>query len=305
MLARTVMQPAPPITFGLKAAGWYAACERSWERLSSAFDAALVLQFGGPSGTLAGLGVKSLDVSAALARELELSNPEAPWHAQRDRLAALVAACGVYTGALGKIARDVTLMMQAEVAEASEPGGGSSSMPHKRNPAGCAIALAAATRLPGLVSTFLAGLPQEHERGVGGGHAEAPTIAAAVQATGAALQAMREVIEGLRVDADRMRANLEATGGVVFAERAMTLLAPRLGRDTAERAIAEALAAQRSSGRPFREALAAIPAVANVIAAADLASLDSPDAYVSAAEAFRLRLLAEEQVTRSKKEDGD
>ena len=118
-----------------------------------------------------------------LARELGLADPGAPWHAQRDRLAALMAACGVYTGALGKIARDVSLLMQDEVAEAAEPptGGGSSTMPHKRNPAGCAMALAAATRVPGLVAAFLSGMVQEHERGVGGWHAEAPTVAAVVQ----------------------------------------------------------------------------------------------------------------------------
>ena len=176
MLARTLLQPAPPITFGLKAAGWLAAASRGQARLKAAFREACVVQFGGASGTLAALGAAGPDVAKALAAELELPLPDAPWHAHRDRLAHLVGACGVYAGTLGKIARDISLLMQHEVGEASEPGGGSSSMPHKRNPAGCAIVLAAANRLPGLVSAFLSGMVQEHERGLGGWHAESSTI---------------------------------------------------------------------------------------------------------------------------------
>ena len=149
MLGRTLLQPAPPTTFGLKAAGWLAGASRGWSRFKHARHEACVLQFGGASGTLAALGDRGLVVADALARELGLPAPDAPWHAYRDRLAALVAACGIYTGVLGKMARDVSLLMQSEVGEAAEPGGGSSTMPHKQNPVGCAIALAAATRMPG------------------------------------------------------------------------------------------------------------------------------------------------------------
>lgn len=295
MLARTLLQPAPPTTFGLKAAGWFGAVSRSGTRMAAAFDEACVLQFGGASGTLAALGAHGPAVASELARELALPNPGAPWHAHRDRLASLVAACGVYTGTLGKIARDVALLMQDEVAEAAELGGSSSSMPHKRNPAGCAIALAAATRVPGLVSAFLSGLPQEHERGLGGWHAEAATVSAVVQATGSALASMAETIETLRVDPNRMRANIAATDGIVFAERAMMLLAPALGRDAASRVIADAIDAARREPGGFAAALAANADVQAVLAPADLSTLATPDAYLGAAEQFRRHLIGTER----------
>ena len=295
MLGRTLLQPAPPITFGLKSAGWFAASSRAGAQLASAFDEACVLQFGGASGTLAALGARGLIVAAELARELRLPDPGAPWHAHRDRLASLVAACGIYTGTLGKIARDVALLMQHEVSEAAEPGGRSSTMPHKRNPAGCAVALAAATRVPALVAAFLAGMPQEHERGVGGWHAEAATVSAAVQATGAALASMADVIEGLSVDPERMRANIAATRGLVFAERAMMLLAPKVGRESAHRIIAGAIDAARGGGRSFVDALAEDPQAVEALEPADLSSLASPDAYLGVAEQLRRRLLGDDR----------
>jgi 3-carboxy-cis,cis-muconate cycloisomerase len=295
MLARTLLQPAPPTTFGLKAAGWFGAVSRCGQRMAEAFEEACVLQFGGASGTLAALGTHGPAVAAELARALALPNPGAPWHAHRDRLAALVAACGIYTGALGKIARDVALLMQDEVAEAAEPGGSSSTMPHKRNPAGCAVALAAATRVPGLVSAFLSGLPQEHERGVGGWHAETATVSAVVQATGSALAAMAEVMEHLEVDPERMRANIAATGGVVFAERAMMLLAPALGRDAASRVIAGAIEAARRGPGGFVAALRANPDVQAALAPSDLSTLTTPEAYLGAAEQFRRQLIDTER----------
>ena len=181
MLGRTLMQAAPPVTFGLKVAGWLGAVSRSRKRLESAFDDALVLQFGGASGTLASLADKGTVVARALAEELGLRCPEAPWHTHRDRLANLVCCCGVLTGSLGKMARDISLLMQSEVAEVSEPGGegrgGSSTMPHKRNPIACALTLAAAERVPGLVASFLSAMVQEHERAVGGWQSEWPTMA--------------------------------------------------------------------------------------------------------------------------------
>jgi 3-carboxy-cis,cis-muconate cycloisomerase len=293
MLARTLLQPAPPTTFGLKAAGWFAAVSRSGTRMMAAFDEACVPQLGGASGTLAALGADGSRVAAELARDLGLPDPGAPWHAHRDRLASLVAACGVYTGALGKIARDVSLLMQSEVAEAAEPGGPSSSMPHKRNPARCAMVLAAATRVPGLVSTYLAGLPQEHERGLGGWQAEFSNISSLVQATGAASAASADMIERLDVHPDRMRANIEATGGIVFAERALTRLAPVLGRERASRAITAAIAAAERESNGFMKALAADPEVRGALAPADLANLTDADSYLGVAEPFRRRLLGD------------
>jgi len=291
MLARTLMQPAPPITFGLKVAGWYGAVTRTGARVGETFRDASVLQFGGASGTLAALGPQGPTIAAGLSRELDLQLPEAPWHSHHDRLAAVAASCGVYAGVLGKIARDVALLMQFEVAEASEPGGGSSTMPHKRNPAGCAVVLAAAARVPGLVASVLGGLVQEHERGLGNWHAEATTIASIVQATGSALSAMIEVIEGLHVDAARMRANIAATNGLVFTERAMMLLAPKLGREAAGRHIKNAMDTAAREHQSFLTALGAIPDVSSALSATELVSLDSPEAYLGSAEEFRRNLL--------------
>jgi 3-carboxy-cis,cis-muconate cycloisomerase len=217
MLGRTLMQPAAPITFGLKAANWFGGIARAYARVHEAFANARVVQFGGPAGTLAALGAHGPAVAERLARELDLAWPGAPWHTERDRFAAVVTSCAIYTASLGKIARDVSLLMQFEVGEAAEPGGGSSSMPHKRNPSGCALILAAANRVPALTSAFLSGMVQEHERSVGGWHAEGITIAEVVQSTGSALAAAADVAQNLTVDRDRMRRNLEATRGVVFA----------------------------------------------------------------------------------------
>ena len=156
MLGRTLMQPATPITFGLKAAVWYSTAARGWKRLARAFDDSATVQFGGAAGTLAVLGEAGPEIGRKLANELGLL-PSLPWHTDRAGLADVVSACGLYTGGLGKIARDVALLAQPEVGEVAAGGGGSSTMPHKQNPAGCAIALAAATRLPGIVAGFLAG----------------------------------------------------------------------------------------------------------------------------------------------------
>ena len=291
MLARTLGQPAAPTTFGLKVAGWFGAVSRAGARLLDTFDGAAVLQFGGPAGTLAALDGRGQELTESLAAELDLAVPAAPWHSHRDRLAALVTACGVYTGALGKIARDVSLLMQSEVAEASERGGSSSAMPHKRNPANCAIALAAATRVPGLVASYLAGLAQEHERGLGNWHAEGATIVDTVCLTGAALLAIVDAIDGLEVDAARMRANLDATGGVIFAERALALLSPLLGPDQARTVIDAAIDTARTSRTTFVDVLSTDEAVRSVARADELASLWHAETYLGSAEQFRRRLL--------------
>ncbi len=275
MLGRTLLQPAAPVTFGLKAAGWCAAVRRGWDRVSSRFDEALCLQFGGASGTLAALENRGLAVSEALASELALRLPDGPWHGYRDRLAALMAALSIYTATLGKIALDVALLMQFEVGEAAEPGGdgrgGSSSMPHKRNPTACTLVLASAKRVPGLLADFVAAMVQEHERAAGGWQAEWPIVYGIVQSAGVALENMVELAGGLTVDVDRMRANIESTRGAVFAERAVLILAPDLGREAARRKVEAAL---QDTGMP-----------------PDLPGLRTPEEYLGSAEEFRRRLL--------------
>ena len=297
MLGRTLLQAAPPVTFGLKAGGWLAAVRRGRKRLQSSFQEALVLQFGGASGTLAALEDQGLAVAKALARELGLRLPEAPWHGQRDRLAALVSACAILTGSLGKMARDIGLLMQTEVAEVREPGGegrgGSSTMPHKHNPVGCIVTLAAANRVPGLVASFLSGMVQEHERAAGGWQAEWPTVAGVVESTGLATASMAEVAAGLSVDPRRMRSNIEATQGVVFAEKAMMLLAAKLGRDRAQKILEQAARGSISKQRKLSEVLAEIPEVTRHLDRETLRKLDVPEDYLGATQSFIRGLLAE------------
>ena len=292
MLGRTLLQPAPPTTFGLKAAGWYASLCRSWSRVERAWHDAARVQLGGAAGTLAALGDHGLDVADRLGGELGLPSAEAPWHAARDRFAALVAACAIYAGVLGKMARDISLLMQFEVGEVREAGGGSSAMPHKQNPSGCTRALAAAARLPGLAAMMLTGLVQEHERAAGAWQAEWPAIADALQATGAALEAMRAVTAGLTVDPARMRANLEATRGAVYAERAMLLAVPTLGRARARELVQEALARAQAEGVSLADAVRGHAELARILSDADRHSLDDPRAYLGPAEILRRRLLA-------------
>jgi 3-carboxy-cis,cis-muconate cycloisomerase len=284
MLARTLLQPAPPITFGYKAAGWLGAAARCWRRLAGSFNDGLELQFGGASGTLAAHGDKGPMLAAELGRELKLRVPAAPWHAHRDRLGAVVSDCGLYTASLGKIARDLSLLMQFEVGEVSEAGGGSSAMPHKRNPAGSTIALAAATRVPGLVSAYLSGMVQEHERAAGGMQAEWQTIAGVVEATGSALSGIVSAIDGLTVNAARMRVNIANTKGAIYSEKAVMWLAESHGRAGATELVAKAIA----SGMPLREALATL------LIPEQIETIDKPEDYLGSSEIFRLQLLAEE-----------
>jgi 3-carboxy-cis,cis-muconate cycloisomerase len=298
MLGRTLLQPAPPVTFGLKAAGWLAPVRRGRRRLLNGFRNAAVLQFGGATGTLAALGDRGIAVLEALSVELGLKNSSgAPWHTQRDQLATLVCACGVLTGSLGKMARDIVLLMQNEVGEASEPGGegrgGSSTMPQKRNPTACSLTLTAAHRVPGLVSTFLSAMLQEHERGVGGWQAEWPVVAAVIQSTGVATSSMAEVAEGLSVDTEKMRRNIENTNGLVFAERAMLLLGTKLGRDVAHKIIEGATRRSVNENRNLTAVLAEIPEVNAQLSAEELKQLETPEQYLGSAEAFRKALIAE------------
>ena len=166
-------------------------------------------------------------------------------------------------------------------------------MPNKRNPAGSVIALAAATRMPGLVASFLAGMPQEHERAAGGWQAEWPALADAIQTTGSALAAIARTIEGLEVNPARMRTNLESTRGTIFAEKARLLAQPKLGREATERLLAKASQDALASGKSFREILGAMPEVASLLTAEQLENLDKPEDYLGAAEEFRKKLLEE------------
>ncbi|AAK24381.1 3-carboxy-cis,cis-muconate cycloisomerase [Caulobacter vibrioides] len=213
MLGRTLLQAAQPITFGLKAAGWLQGVASALARFERE-TGAIQMQLGGATGSLAGLDGRAGDVAERLAARLGLPAPETPWHARREGLAGLASSLAILTGAVGKIAGDIALMAQTEVAEAFEPKvvgrGGSSTMAHKRNPTGCQVALSASIRAPHLAATILSALPQQHERGLGGWQVEGPVLAELFELAHGALAAMAIVVEGLEVDADRMAVNLAA-----------------------------------------------------------------------------------------------
>src|SRR3984893_11339098 len=212
VVARTWLQHALPMPFGLKVAEYAAALHRSRRRLQRLRRETLALQFGGAAGTLAGLGDKGLPVAERLAELLKLPLPDAPWHTHRDRIAEAASVFAILAGTCGKIARDVSLMMQTDVAEAFEPAGagrgGSSTMPHKRNPVAAASALAAATMALNLAATIFAAQVQDHERSAGPWHAEWPTLPALLLVTSGALAAIVDIAEGLEGDPKRMRQNL-------------------------------------------------------------------------------------------------
>jgi 3-carboxy-cis,cis-muconate cycloisomerase len=297
MVARTWLQQATPTTFGRKAAGWLAALRRTRAGLERALREASVLQFGGASGTLASLGDRGVEVGEALARELGLTLPALPWHAERDRFAALAAACGNVAGILGKIARDVSLLAQNEIAEAAEPSapgrGGSSTMPQKRNPVACAIALAAAVRAPALVATMFAAMPQEHERGLGGWHAEWETLPELVRVLSGSAHVMAQAIAGLEVDAARMRANLDATQGFAMAESFKTALAVSLGLWRAHDIVEAASRRAAGEGRTLREVLDGDPDVRAHVSPEALDRAGDPRNYLGVATQFVQRSIAD------------
>lgn len=295
MPGRTWLQQALPISFGLKAAGWLSAFERHRTRIREMRPRVLVLQFGGAAGTLAALGSKGIEVAEALGDELKLQVPDLPWHTHRDRVAEVGAGLGLLAETLGKIARDISLLMQTEVGEAFEPAapgrGGSSTMPQKRNPVASAVALAAAIRVPPLVSTLLAAMVQEHERGLGNWLAEWETLPEICNLTAGALAHVKSVLEGLEIDEARMSANLELTHGQIMAESVMMALGPRLGRLEAHHIIEQASREATRQGRHLKDVLMDDPKVREHLSAGDLERLLSPGNYLGAAEALVDRAL--------------
>ena len=296
VVARTWLQHALPMPFGLKLAEYAAALHRSRTRLQRLRSEGLALQFGGAAGTLAALGDKGLLVAEKLAQELKLPLPDAPWHTHRDRIAEAASVFAVLTGTCGKIARDVSLMMQTDVAEAFEPSGegrgGSSTMPHKRNPVAAATALAAATMAPNLAATIFAAQVQDHERSAGPWQAEWPTLPNLLLVTSGALAAIVDIAEGLQVDVARMRANLEATGGLIMAEAVAMALAEKIGKNEAHHLVEAASKKAVTEKKSLGDVLTKDPKVTAHLSADKLAKLFEPMAYQGASQALIDRLLA-------------
>jgi 3-carboxy-cis,cis-muconate cycloisomerase len=286
MAARTLLQHAVPTTFGLKAAGWLVAVLDARRRLVRARDEGLAAELGGAAGTLAALGEHGLDVLRLFAAELELPEPALPWHTARGRVASLGADLAVAAGAVGKIALDLALLSQTEVGEVAErDGGGSSTMPQKRNPVASALALACARQAAGHASVLLGAMPQEHERAAGAWQAEWPALSGALAYAGGAVAATARALDGLEVDRERMRANLDASGGAIVSERLSFLLAERLGRAEAHARLAHATA----SARPLREVLLADAELG--LSAGELDAALDPVDYLGSGDAFVERAL--------------
>jgi 3-carboxy-cis,cis-muconate cycloisomerase len=255
-------------------------------------DEVLAVQLGGAVGTLAALGDNALAIVADVAEQLGLLEPPLAWHTIRLRPAALAAALAAATGVMGKIARDVVLMAQTEVAEASEGGGpgrgGSSTMPHKQNPVGAVGILACAHRAPGLLATICGAMTQEHERAAGAWQAEWEPLLELLRLTGSAAAMTRELLSGLQIDPEKLRADLDITGGLLMSESVATALAGTVGRSAAQDLVARAA----RDGRPFREALLDVPEVADALGPDGVDRALAPERYLGMTQQLIDRALA-------------
>lgn len=297
MVARTWMQQALPTTFGFVAAGWLDAVLRQRRRLNEILPRVLSLQFGGAVGTLAALREHGPKVASALASELNLTLPAIPWHAHRDRTSEAASFFGLLTGTLGKIARDISLHTQTEVGELFEPGGegrgGSSTMPHKRNPVTGATVLSAATRVPALVGTMISAMPQEQQRGLGDWHAEWETLPEIIRLSGGALRHLVEMLPNLRVDAERMQKNLELTNGLIFAEPVTMALADRMGKAPAHLLVGAACKKAIEQNRHLKDVLRNEPGLHGHLAPADLESLFDARNYLGSTDELVERVIGQ------------
>jgi 3-carboxy-cis,cis-muconate cycloisomerase len=293
---RTWLQQGPPVTLGLKVTGWLAAIERHRERLHHTREQVSVVQFGGAVGTLAAVADRGPELAAALALELKLALPDIPWHSHRDRVAEVAVALGLLVGSLGKIARDISLMSQTEIDEVVEPSGpgrgGSSTMPHKRNPVGSAVILAAALRVPPLVSTVLSAMVQEHERGLGGWHTEWETLPEIFRLAAGALAHLKALIDGLEVHPEKMLRNLNQTRGLILAEAVAFALRKPLGKEKSHKIVEEAARRAVQEGRDFAGVLMEFPDVRSHLSAADLARLLDPANYLGSAVEMTEKVLS-------------
>jgi 3-carboxy-cis,cis-muconate cycloisomerase len=309
MIGRTLLQQAVPVTFGLVAAGWLTSLDEAREGLAAVRSQRLAVQFGGAAGTLASLGEAGQRVAALLAEELGLALPVLPWHTDRLRIVDLGAALARVAAALGKIARDVTLLAQSEIGEISEGSassqhgpdpqapaasprrGGSSAMPHKHNPVASIAILGCTRQVPGLLATLAMATEQELQRAAGAWHAEWEPLTALLRLTGSASSWADELLSGLVVDTSRMAANLAATKGLPLAEHVASMLAGVLGGAQAHDLVGEAGARAVSAGLPLRDVLLAVPKLEERLSAAGITAeqIDAalePSGYLGATDAF-------------------
>ncbi|MEZ5910749.1 MAG: adenylosuccinate lyase family protein [Hyphomicrobiaceae bacterium] len=296
MAGRTHLQHALPVTFGYKAAIWLSMLDRHATRLDELRPRVLVGQLAGAAGTLASLGEAGLAVEAAFVRQLGLGVSPAPWHAARDSMAEVIGFLGLVTGSLAKIATDVMLMMTTEIGEAFEPfvrgRGSSSTMPQKRNPISCEVIAAAAKLVRRNAGVMLDAMASDFERATGPWHLEWVAIPESFVAAAGALRHAGDMLEGLTVDTERMRRNLDATGGLIVAEAIMMALARHVGRQRAHDLVYDACREVLEGRSGLLAALEAMPEVAAALDRTALARLVDPANYVGCAPDIVDRVLA-------------
>jgi 3-carboxy-cis,cis-muconate cycloisomerase len=323
MIGRTLLQQAVPLPFGLVAAGWLTSIDEARAGLATVSGQRLAVQFGGAAGTLASLGDHGPRVVALLAEELGLARPVLPWHTDRLRIIDLATSLVRVTAALGKIARDVTLLAQSEIGEVSEgsgePGprdaasprrGGSSAMPHKHNPVAAIAILGCTRRAPGLLATLAACAEQELQRAAGAWPAEWEPLTDLLRLTGSAASWAAELMSGLVVDAARMAANLAATKDLPLADHVTSLLAGVLGGVQAHDLVAEAGQRAVSAGLPLRDVLLSVPTLAGRLTSAGITpeqieSALEPAGYLGAADAFITAAMAAHESLEAQLSEGE
>jgi 3-carboxy-cis,cis-muconate cycloisomerase len=295
MAGRTLLQQALPTTCGLKAAGWLVCVLEARLRLLDVRDTGLAAQLGGAAGTLASLGGSGISVLEEFARELDLAEPVAPWHTNRSRIAEIGGALALVAGAVGKVSLDIILMAQTEVGEVAEPAGegrgGSSTLPHKRNPILSVSAAANVRRVFDLSRTLQSAMVGEHERAAGAWHSEWEALSDALALTGGAAAAVREVTEGLEVHPEKMRENLDEMGGMLLAENVTTVAAEHLGRLKAHDLVEAACRRALEAGKPLREELLEDDGIGGVLSEEEIDAALDPAGYLGSAGEFVDRAL--------------
>jgi 3-carboxy-cis,cis-muconate cycloisomerase len=296
LVARTWLQHALPTTFGYIAAGWLDAFLQHRDRLQDQLENSLVLQFGGAAGTLAALGERGPQIARLLAEELAIPLPRIPWHAQRERIAATAATLGLLSGTMAKIARDLSLYMQTEVGELSEPPatgrGGSSTMPHKQNPVASAAILASASRVPALVGTALSAMSGEYQRSLGAWQSEWEVLPEIARLTAGGSHQLAALLPRLTVNAEKMRANLDLTQGLIYAEAVSLALSEKLNRASAHKLVESTCRRAQFEKRHLRAVLSEDAEVTAILSPENIASLFEPANCLGSAGTFIDAVLA-------------
>ena len=284
MIGRTWLQQALPITLGHKFARWASAFKRDLDRIQAMKARVLVVQLGGAVGSLASLLDQGSAVVEAFAQQLQLSAPSCTWHGERDRIVEIASVLGMIVGTTGKMARDWSLMMQTEIAEVFEPTakgrGGSSTMPHKRNPVAAASILAAANRVPVLMASLYQSMVQEHERSLGAWHAEWLALPEIFQLCAGALSRTLDVLQGMEVNTENMQRNLECTQGLIMAEAVMMALAPKLGRLNAHHVVEAACKTAVAEQKHLKDVISELDDIKNNFSTAEISAIFKPESYL-------------------------